>query len=98
MLQFIDEAPAVFDDSWDKMCEWHGLKKHTILEERNVTYRHQVFFQLLSLARMADRKKLKHWGSIQNVANFARGVGKSDESAFLYFGPTDNIVEGLSCS
>ena len=26
MLQFIEKAPAVFGDSWDKMCEWRGVK------------------------------------------------------------------------
>ena len=63
-------------------------KKHTKLEERNVTCCRQVFFQLLLLVQMADWEKLKHRGFIQNVANFVRGVGRSAESAFSYFGPT----------
>ena len=60
MLDFIDQAPAVFGPTWDKMCEWRGVTNRKKDAELNISKQHQVFFQLLSMARGATQKKLKH--------------------------------------
>jgi len=87
MLDFIAQAPTVFGDSWDKMCEWRGVSNRKADKVKNVAKTHQVFFQLLTMSRVANRERLMNWAFIQSVSNFARGVSKSAETAFAYFGP-----------
>ena len=48
----------------------------------------EVFFELMSLTRIANRKKLLYWAMIQNISNFACGVGRTAECAFGFFGHT----------
>ena len=54
---------------------------------KNTAKHHQVFFRFLSMPKVANRKKLKHWAVIQSVSNFACGATKSAKTVFAYFGP-----------
>ena len=40
------------------------------------------------MARRKNRKTLKHWAFIHSVENYARGVVRSAETSFAYFGHT----------
>ena len=44
-----------------------------------------VFSELRAMARVPNCKSLTHWALIQNISNYARGVGRSAESAAAYF-------------
>ena len=48
--------------------------------------RNEVFFKLMAMIRTADRKKLTYWDIVQNISSFTRGVGRTVESAFAFFG------------
>ncbi len=87
MKEFIEQAPAIFGDVWKLLCDLRGVKEN-IAQEKGQTQgkKNEVFFELLALARVANHRKLTHWTMIQNIASFARGVGRSTEAAFAYFG------------
>ena len=58
---FIEEAPAVFGDMWDLFSEIRGVKSNQpAQEDKNVPRRHSVFFQLIGMACVANRQRLKH--------------------------------------
>ena len=87
MQEFIEQAPAVFGDLWKLMCDIRGVNPKLKKEESRMDDKvHSVFFELLCMARIRNRKKLKHWAMIQNIANYARGVGRTAEVLIAYFG------------
>ena len=91
---FIKEAPAIFGDVYKLLCDTRSVRKNQKAEQgRNLDREHSVFFDMMCLARQVNRKKLKHWAMIQNVTNFARGVGRSAEKAISYFG---NLVSSTT--
>ena len=65
MREFIDAAPGVFGELWDLMCHLRGVHK-TWSHESHLTLvkEQEIFFQLLALARMANRSKLLHCAMI----------------------------------
>ena len=86
---FISEAPKIFGGLWNILCDLRGVKaNHAKEKTRTLTKFNEVFFQLLAMIRIANRRKLKYWAMIGNISNFARGVGRHAESAFSYFGHT----------
>ena len=89
MKDFIAQAPDVFGDTWAFLCDLRGVKPNVVAEqERNIPRIHSVFYDILAMARRSNRKNLKHWAFIHSVSNYARGVGRSAESSFAYFGHT----------
>ena len=92
MCALIAEAPNVFGQTWNHLCDLRGVQANQPKKEPlNVVKRHQVFWQLINMARTANRRKLMHLAFISSVANFARGVTNKAESAFAYFGNTLSI-------
>ena len=92
MNALIAEAPRVFGATWNHMCDLRGVHPNRPKKEaQNIGKRHQVFWQLINMARTANRRKLMHLAFIASVANFARGVGNKAESAFAYFGNTLSV-------
>ena len=93
MEALIAEAPTVFGETWNHLCDLRGVHPNCPSEEQqNVTKRHQVFFQLINIARSSNRRHLMNFAFISSVANFARGVGNKAESAFAYFGSTLSVT------
>ena len=93
MEALIAEAPTVFGKTWNHLCDLCGVHPNRPSEEQqNVTKRHQVFFQLINIARSSNRRHLMNFAFILSVANFARGVGNKAESAFAYFGSTLSVT------
>ena len=88
MLTFIEQASAIFCDTCDLLFDLGGVKLGRKMKERNIPRIHSVFYRWLLMARITNRKQLKHWAFIQSISNFTRGVGKSAECAFAYFGYT----------
>ena len=90
MITFIDQAPAIFGNTWHLFCELRGVETITkkrnayqdIVDRQNIPKRHSVFFTFLAKARVANRGRLKYWAFVNIVSNVARGVGKSAETAF----------------
>ncbi len=69
------------------MCELWGAKLSQKKQaDTNITKNHAVFFQLLSMARVAHRSRLKSWAMIQSISSFSRGVDSVTENAFAFFG------------
>ena len=89
MKEFIAEAPSIFGELWHIMCVLRGVKPNQAREkDRTEGKMNEVFFELMSLTCIANRKKLLYWAMIQNISNFARGVGRTAECAFGFFGHT----------
>ena len=96
MDDLIDEAPAIFGSTWSHLMALRGhsdntkdgSSRETDQTKTRATKRRDVFFQILSLARVANRQCLTHWALVSNVAAMARGVGRAAESAYAYFGNT----------
>ena len=66
MLAFIEQAPAIFGDTWKYLCDLRGVKPSQKEEkERNIPRMHSIFYDILAMARIANRKKLKHWAFIR---------------------------------
>ena len=93
--EFIEEAPVIYGTLWTLMLDLRdgGEVIHQPGSQREVKAarsaddkKHAVFFELLTMTRMANRQRLLHWALVTNIANFARGVGRAVESAFAYFG------------
>jgi hypothetical protein len=92
MTALIDEAPTVFGETWNHLSDLRGVQPNRpSKEQQNVVKRHQVFFQLINMARSANRRQLMNLAFIFSVANFARGVGNKAESAFAFFGNTLSV-------
>ena len=53
-----------------------------------------VFFQILQLARLADRTKLVHWALVQTMANQSRVVNQKAGANGYYWG---NMVSPSTC-
>ena len=87
MTALIEEAPTVFGETWNHLCDLRGIHPNRPSEEKkNVVKRRQVFFQLVNMARTANRRQLMNLAFISSVANFSRGVRNNAESAFAFFG------------
>ncbi len=92
MNALIAEAPTVFGQTWNHMCDLHCIQANCPSKEPlNVVKHHQVFWQLINMMRMANRRKLIQLAFISSVTNFARGVTNKAESTFAYFGNTLSI-------
>ena len=70
-----------------------GSKRDAIQSKKSDNRKRDVFFQLLQMARLANRKALPHWALVGNISAMARGVGRSAETAFAFFG---NTVTGMT--
>ena len=87
MREWISAAPGVFGPLWCLLCDIRGIKPtHEREKGRTDDKIHSVFFELLTMVRISNRKWLVHWAMIQNITLFARGVGRAAESAVSYFG------------
>ena len=74
ILTFTERAPAIFGDTWNLRCDLRGVKPYQKEEkEHNILRIHSVFYEILAMTRIANRKELKHWALIQSVSNFAWG-------------------------
>ena len=90
---FIAEAPKVFGDFWKLLCDLRGIKLKVKKSQHLVeSKRREVFFSILTLARIAHRRLLLHWALIQNLSNYARGVGPNAESAIAFFGSSVSVA------
>ena len=90
---FIAEAPKVFGDFWKLLCDLRGIKLKVKKSQHLIqSKRREVFFSILTLARIAHRRLLLHWALIQNLSNYARGVGPNAESAIAIFGSSSVSV------
>ena len=70
MRALIAEAPNVFGQTWNHLCDLRGVQANQPkMEQRNVVKRHQVFWQLVNMARTANRRKPMHLAFISSVAN-----------------------------
>ena len=77
MDEFIKEAPAVFGDMWDLMCDLRGIKPNYKREKDRMDNKlHSVLSKTLRMARIANQKTLKYWAMISNISSFAHGVGR----------------------
>ena len=89
MKKYIKDAADVFGSFWQQMIGLRGVRPKRVREkDRNVARTHSVFFQILGLARQANRQRLQNYAFVQNVTNYARGVGRSVEMAIAYHGQT----------
>lgn len=89
MEEFIDEAPVVFGDLWKLLCDLRGVKENQKAEvQRNIGIgrKWDVFFQIMSMARISNRQKLQWWAMALNVTNFSRGINQIAERAISFFG------------
>ena len=87
MREWISAAPAIFGPLWCLLCNIRGIKPtHEREKGRTDDKIHSVLFELLTMARISNRKRLIHWAIIQNITLLARGVGRAAESAVSYFG------------
>ena len=92
MAALISEAPTIFGETWNHLCDLRGVQPNRpSKEQQNIVKRHQVFWQLVNMARTSNRRQLMHLAFISSVANFARGVGNKAESAFAFFRNTLSI-------
>ena len=89
MEGFIARSPEVFGDLWEILCHLRGVKPGQAKEKGRTDDKiHSVFFQILAMARIANRHRLTHWAMMMNIANYARGVGRTAEASMSYFGST----------
>ena len=87
MNKWISAAPDVFDPLWCLLCNIRGEKPTNERKKGRMDDKiHSVFFELLTMAQINNRKRLVHWAMIQNITLFSRGVGRAAESAVSYFG------------
>ena len=70
MLTFIEQASAIFCDTCDLLFDLGGVKLGRKMKERNIPRIHSVFYRWLLMARITNRKRLKHWAFIQSIHNF----------------------------
>ena len=87
MQRFINRAPDVFGGLWSYLSDLRGIpKKKKSTDAATDEKTNSVFFLILTIARITNRRSLTHWALIQNISSFARGVGRTAESAFAFFG------------
>ena len=87
MKEFIAKAPDVFGDIWDFYFELRGVKEtHSREQDRTEGKQNKVFFELMAMIHTTNEKKLMHWALIKNISNVARGVRRTAELAFTFFG------------
>ena len=68
MCALIAEAPTVFGQTWNHLCDLRGVQANQPKKEPlNVVKHHQVFWQLINMARTANRKKLMHLAFISSI-------------------------------
>ena len=61
MLAFTEQAPTIFGDTWNLLCNLRGVKQDQKEEkERNILPVHSVFYEILAMTRIANIKELKH--------------------------------------
>ena len=61
------------------------LTKNTHLNQSGL-YKRQVFYNMLSMARQKNPKKMKHWAMISAGANYGRGIGEIVNRRATYLG------------
>ena len=87
MQSFIDQAPEIFGDYWLLECDLRGIKFKQAAEQDKIAGKvASVFFAILTNIRLANRRRLRTWALIQNIADYARGVKSGAEKAASYFG------------
>ena len=87
MEEFINEAQFVFGELYQLQLSMRNYRPNQFNEkQRNKARERSAFFQMMTMARQTNRRRLIHWGMIQNVSNFARGVSTAAEKASAYFG------------
>ena len=93
MAALIEEAPMVFGETWNHLCDLRGVHPNRPSEEQqNVVKRHQIFFHLVNMARSSNQRQLMNLAFISSVANFSRGFGNKAELAFAFFGNTLSVL------
>lgn len=65
MKDLIKEAADVFRSFWQQMIGLRGVRPKRVREkDRNIARTHSVFFQILGLARMANRTRLQNYAFV----------------------------------
>lgn len=76
----------VYGTCWPRCEELNQIRKK---EEQQTSYKqHHLLFQIMTMARIGNPKRMKHRAFIQSIADFGWGVGTTAADAFCYFGPT----------
>mmetsp|Transcript_43134 Transcript_43134/g.73565 ORF Transcript_43134/g.73565 Transcript_43134/m.73565 type:complete len:150 (-) Transcript_43134:697-1146(-) len=89
MQEFLIKTPEIFGGLWTLLCDLRGVKPARTREKAQTERKlHEVFFALLSMVRISNLKQIPHWVLIQNISNFSRGIGRTAECAFTFFGHT----------
>ena len=84
---YIDDAPSILGDYWHLQCDLRGVKPNQKAEkDRNVARIRTIFFNLLAQLRLRNRRLLRHWALVGNIADYARGVKSGAEKAAAYNG------------
>jgi len=86
---FLENSKELFPVLWSLLSGLRGIKPNRKRSAHLVEAKEwQVFFQVLMLARMADRDRLVDWSLVQTIANNTRSVSQAAGCNSTYWGIT----------
>ncbi|KAK1743298.1 hypothetical protein QTG54_005919 [Skeletonema marinoi] len=89
LIDFMEEAQVIFKTAWKALGNMRGIKEdHERYADLVPAKQFRVFFQLLSLARQANDKRLIHWAFVQAMASYAWGIPTKAQNIDACWGHT----------
>jgi len=89
LIDFMEEAQVIFKTAWKALSNMRGIKEdHERYADLVPAKQFRVFFQLLSLARQANDKRLIHWAFVQAMASYAWGIPTKAQNIDACWGHT----------